>query len=234
MVGLARVIYNPRPGELTGALRDPAELCSPALANQTAVEFLLFDAFIPAAYRNNPAARWKASEAEKWLVFLARHLEHNLYSTSLGWWKLPRHRVFRVAPSRGMRFSVGDFIAAAFWSGFVGAITIGLLSGITAGIRDGLTKGFVVGLKAGLGFWLLNGLAYGIWQAMKSTPSNLAAATSPREVFARDRRTAVLVCLGLGAVAGLVGGIADFVWPSLRSPHGSLWLSVIFWIRSVS
>ena len=29
MVGLARAIYNPRPGELAGALRDPAELCEP-------------------------------------------------------------------------------------------------------------------------------------------------------------------------------------------------------------
>ena len=35
MVGLARAIYNPRPGELAGTLRDPAELCSPALADRT-------------------------------------------------------------------------------------------------------------------------------------------------------------------------------------------------------
>lgn len=49
MVGLARAIYNPRPGDKTGTLRDPVELCSPALADRTAVESLLFDAFIPAA-----------------------------------------------------------------------------------------------------------------------------------------------------------------------------------------
>ena len=60
MVGLARAIYNPRPGELAGTLRDPAELCSPALADRAAVESLLFDAFIPAAYRHDPAGRWKA------------------------------------------------------------------------------------------------------------------------------------------------------------------------------
>lgn len=51
MVGLARAIYNPRPGELAGTLRDPAELCNPALQDRMAVESLLFDAFIPAAYR---------------------------------------------------------------------------------------------------------------------------------------------------------------------------------------
>ena len=54
MVGLARAIYNPRPGELAGALRDPAELCNPSLADRAAVESLLFDAFIPAAYRDDP------------------------------------------------------------------------------------------------------------------------------------------------------------------------------------
>ncbi len=78
MVGLARAIYNPRPGELAGTLHDPAELCSPALADRTAVESVLFDAFIPAAYRHGPDGRWKAQDAEKWLVFLARHLEHNI------------------------------------------------------------------------------------------------------------------------------------------------------------
>ena len=51
MVGPARGIYNPRPDELAGTVRDPAELCSPALADRAAVESLLFDAFIPAAYR---------------------------------------------------------------------------------------------------------------------------------------------------------------------------------------
>ena len=35
MVGLARAIYNPRPGELAGTLRDPAELCNPALADRS-------------------------------------------------------------------------------------------------------------------------------------------------------------------------------------------------------
>ena len=60
MVGLARAIYNPRPGELAGALRDPAELCNPALTDRAAVESLLFEEFIPAAYRYDPSGRWKA------------------------------------------------------------------------------------------------------------------------------------------------------------------------------
>lgn len=65
MVGLARTIYNPRPGEVVRGLRDPEELCSSALSDQTAVESLLFDAFIPAAYRNDPGCRWKARDADR-------------------------------------------------------------------------------------------------------------------------------------------------------------------------
>lgn len=64
-------------GELAGSLRDPAELCSPALADRTAAESLLFDAFIPAAYRDS-VGRSMAQAAEKWLVFIARHLERTV------------------------------------------------------------------------------------------------------------------------------------------------------------
>jgi NACHT domain len=60
MAGLARAIYNPRPGEYAGKLRDPAELCD--FANRSAVAAHLFDAFVPAAYRHDPDGRWKAQD----------------------------------------------------------------------------------------------------------------------------------------------------------------------------
>jgi hypothetical protein len=83
MVGLARTIYNPRPGEQIE--REPRELCDPDLTDRKAVESLLFDAFIPAAYRDKPARREKA---QKWLVFLARHLEYTVGGTDLAWWQI--------------------------------------------------------------------------------------------------------------------------------------------------
>ena len=73
MVGLARAIYNPRPGELAATVRDPTELCG--LADRAAVEAHLFDAFVSAAYRPSGGSRWTVGQAETWLVFLARHLE---------------------------------------------------------------------------------------------------------------------------------------------------------------
>jgi hypothetical protein len=99
MVGLARAIYNPRPGELAGTVRDPAGLCSPALADRAAVESLLFDAFIPAAYRPPTGGRWTAEQAEEWLVFLARHLEQTIGNPDLAWWQLRR----TALPTRGSR-----------------------------------------------------------------------------------------------------------------------------------
>jgi NACHT domain len=87
-VSLARTIYNPRPGERAGVLRDPAELCSPELTDRGAVESLLLDGLIPAAYRQ--PGRWTAPQADIWLTFLAHHLEYTIRSPDLAWWQLPR------------------------------------------------------------------------------------------------------------------------------------------------
>jgi hypothetical protein len=74
MVALARTIYNPRPGEAAAVVPDPAELCG--FTSRAAIEAHLFDAFIPAAYRPSTSGRWTAGQAERWLAFLACHLEH--------------------------------------------------------------------------------------------------------------------------------------------------------------
>lgn len=96
MVSLARTIYNPRPGELIGTLRNPAELCSPMLADRAAVEFLLFDAFIPATYRDQSSGRRKS--AQRWLVFLAYHLDRTIRTPDLAWWEIPRALSILKAP----------------------------------------------------------------------------------------------------------------------------------------
>jgi hypothetical protein len=69
MVDLAREIYNPRPGAGEDALRDPAELCDPSLADRHAVEQHLFDALIRSAYRRRVSgSRRTAMRAERWLA----------------------------------------------------------------------------------------------------------------------------------------------------------------------
>jgi hypothetical protein len=91
MVGLARAIYNPRPGEHTGALPDPAELCS--FSTKKSIEGHLLDAFIPAVYR--PASgrspirgQWNAQLVERWLTFLAYQLERVTCEPGFAWWDL--------------------------------------------------------------------------------------------------------------------------------------------------
>ena len=140
MVGLARVVYNPRPGEVAGALRDPAELCSPALANRTAVESLLFDAFIPAAYRHDTDRRWKA-QAEGWLVFLARHLEYAVGSPELAWWQLPL-----AVHGFTLVFGVALGVVAGIGAGVLVGVTFGVLAGVLAGIALGVALGVVAGI----------------------------------------------------------------------------------------
>ncbi len=118
MTGLARAIYNPRPGELARTVRDPAELCGPALADRAAVESLLFDAFIPAAYRPPTAGRWTAARAETSLAFLARHLEHTIGGPDLAWWQL--HKAVRTAS--GLVAGLAAGLVIGLWAGLVASM----------------------------------------------------------------------------------------------------------------
>ncbi len=135
-VSLARTIYNPRPGERTEGLRDPAELCSPKLTDRGAVESLLLDGLISAAYRQ--PGRWTAPQADVWLTFLAHHLEYTISSPDLAWWQLPR-----AVPA-----------AVRSWPAFV------LVSGVVAGII--ITPLFWLSqFVLGNSFTLLQGFEFG-------------------------------------------------------------------------
>jgi len=190
MVGMARAIYNPRPGELAGGLRDPAELCGPALADREAVESLLFDAFIPAAYRAVPAGRWKAQAAEKWLVFLAHYLEQTICGPDLAWWQLrgPASRAasrFALRITRGPAFRMRiDMIALG------PALVFGLVIGIFGSHRVALVIVLVFGP-------LLGGIT--------AVSGDITAVMSPRAALARDRRTALLLIASFGFLVGIAG-----------------------------
>jgi NACHT domain len=133
MISLARATYNPRPGEPLTTSRDPAELRAPAVPNRQAVESLLFDAFIPSAYRPGTAGRRTAMQAEMWLAFLARHLEQSIESPNLAWWQLqehmPRHAFELAARLMGwvLFFLVFGVVFASIPTG-IGAL-VGLLLG---------------------------------------------------------------------------------------------------------
>ena len=108
-------------------MRDPAELCGSGLADRSAVESLLFDAFIPAAYRHVPADGWKEQDVERWLAFLACQLESTIGKPELAWWEL-RQTIPNFARATAIVYgaAVGFVVWIAVWIGvqFLSRFTI--------------------------------------------------------------------------------------------------------------
>jgi hypothetical protein len=192
MIGLARDIYNPRPGELTGAARDPAELCDPALADRTAVESVLFDAFVPAAYRHNPIRSWKPQDAERWLVFLARHLEDTIASPDLAWWQLPL-----AVP--------GFALAAGLKLGAMTRVVAGILAWALLGPEVGPMAGIVSGVVYGALIWVLTGSAF---VRRKPLPRPVRGIRW-RPPLPRQLALWALAAVGIGATAGAIAATTD-------------------------
>jgi GTPase SAR1 family protein len=141
MASLARTIYNPRASESTLNLPNPADLCNTTvLPTRAAVEEHLFDGLIRAAYRPVPdlPGGHTAEQATSYLIFLARHLEHRLHTTSLAWWELQLAR-----PKAVSRLQVG---LAASMLGFWGWATFTLTYGPFLLPMTGLALGLGVGL----------------------------------------------------------------------------------------
>ncbi|MEU7046164.1 NACHT domain-containing protein [Streptomyces varsoviensis] len=180
MLFLARTVYNPRPGEHSAGLPDPAELCdADRLPTKAAVERYLFDAFIPAAYRPRPGTTccWSPRFAEHVLVYLARHLQRTLLGTpDLAWWQL-----HRAAHRRAYR------LLLAVITGFIAGISV-LSMGLGVGAGVGLAAGFL-GWRTGgeprrlpvVAFhWSAAGFARGLtWAAAFGLALILAARVDP-------------------------------------------------------
>jgi hypothetical protein len=230
MVGLARAIYNQRPGELAGAPRDPAELCNPALADRAAVESLLFDEFIPAAYRN-AAARWEAG-AEKWLMFLARHLDRTINGPDLAWWQL------RLAVP-GIEFAF-QIVLGVLRGLLIGALAGGLTGGLTwilyGAVFGGGVAGVVVGIVVGIVVAIAVGLNKGR-EAVEEGPPTLnvraafSGATSPATMLARDRSQAIGDAFGAGISFGaLAGALVAFGAGVKAGVAAAIGVALIAWV----
>ena len=219
MVSLARAIYNPRPGELTAMLRDPAELCAPALPDQKAVQFLLFDAFVAAAYRNALPGNDRTQAVERWLAFLARHLVR-MREPDLAWWKLSLampgfRRAVRIVTGILAGVAAGTIVVAFFggvivlrWIAFRGAgKTLEILFSVPIAVI-GLMGAVLVGILSGLK----------VSESMEGfvAPSALGSAMTPRTILKRDRRATIVGGIVFGALIGVLvsvplGVISGFV-----------------------
>jgi hypothetical protein len=207
MASLAHTIYNPRRGEPVHGLPDPAELLDPArFPTEATVREHLFDGFVPAAYRPHPhrRQRWPAGKAQRWLAFLARHLEHRLGGTTdLAWWQLHTAAPRRVS---SLAFSLAVGQVAGLLLGIPAGIAFGIPAGIAAGLAGGLASGLPAGSPAGR-TEPSRGLRWqpnlgGLWTALALWVGVGAGA-------------GIVAGLGVGLGAGLVAGLAFGQWSRL-------------------
>jgi hypothetical protein len=203
MAGLARIIYNPRPGEIVGSVRDPAELCAPDLMDRAAVEALLLDGLIPAAYRQGTAGRWSARQVQAWLQYLARYLEFTIIEPDLAWWQLPRavpRLVLAVIPA------------------LVAAIILGAGIGLAAGAVNGVATALATCLAAGLLAWILaaRSRAHTPVRPSRAAPVFGFAAGIVTLVIGAAGQIPVLVLVGLGAGAASIYRAVTTEWGTIR------------------
>ncbi len=211
MASLAHTIYNPRRGEPLHGLPDPVELLNPTrFPTPAAVREHLFDGFILAAYRHDPRhpQRWSADKAQRWLRFLARHLEHRLHGTpDLAWWQL--HTAVPRA-SFGLVAGLGIGLGAGLVTGLVG-----LVAGPGGPVR-GLALGLILGLLGpGLAFWLPGGP----WDPMAPTEPSRGVRWQPR--WSR-----LAWGLGLGSGGGSMFGFYSSIMVQLTGVHMSVGVHV--------
>lgn len=243
MVGLARTIYNPRPGELIGDLPEPIELCGASMTDSKSVERHLFDAFVPAAFREpGPDRHWTADRVEAWLAFIAVRLESDAASPDLAWWKL-------------FATSVPSILFRMFF-GLVGALTLGILVGFLvpeSGLEAGLAFGIVAAywnpaekawssrlqfllrsIAGGLAGGSALGIVIGIYPYIAIAPiiglngaGDFAIAHNLQRVISEKLATGLIAGLGAGLAAGAVFGLWFSIVPANRPSDTRTWRFVI-------
>ncbi|MFE2155811.1 NACHT domain-containing protein [Streptomyces lavendulae] len=231
MLFLARTFYNPRPGEQTGSLPNPAELCDVTrFPTVSCIQQYLFDAFVPAVYRPHAdprkRPRWQAADAQRWLAFLGAHLESRLQGTTdFAWWHL-RHSAPR--PLVGLLIGVTSGLVGGLVAGFGADIGIGFGAGLGSGILLGFVvalpvrrisgsgQGALSGLAGGLAGGLIGGLLSGLASLL-----DIGFAVGPAGGIAAGLGVGLAVGPGSGPRGGLVGGAVGGATAGLMSGIGS-------------
>jgi len=233
MATLARTIYNPRPGEPPlAAGHTPSELLDQTrFSTRTVVEQHLFDGFIPAAYRphHDPTerCRWKPADAERWLVYLAYHLEffppfRRSLIVDFAWWQL-------TARLSGLECGLTAGLALALVVGLAGALLGALGYGFAGLLGHGFTGALGYAPLGGLVIGLICGFLGGFVLGFAGRSSDGPWSRSPARAVRWLPRRAVF---GLGY--GLLGGItAAFVHGPMRGIVAGLLFILLCGLKTV-
>jgi hypothetical protein len=131
MIFLARTVYSDTPDHNPSDLLDVSHF-----PTGESFEEHLIAAFLPAVYQDHGSThrRWTGEQAQRWLGFLARHLDRR-GSRDIAWWQL--------------RDSITPLTRLLLFM-LVGAAAIGLMFGSRLGIANGLVVGTGGGTLLGL------------------------------------------------------------------------------------
>ncbi|TCO59468.1 NACHT domain-containing protein [Actinocrispum wychmicini] len=206
MIGLARAIYSDPAGH------DPQELLdTDRFDGQYALEDHLLSSFIPTVYRDQPGRRrWDPDGVQRWLRYLARHL-NRLGTRDLTWWQLgstmrPLRRLFVVGLVAGVAFAFAAGLVATLMGGL--GFETEAADAFTAGPLDGLAAALAVGLARGVG------LAFG-GAAIKPFRVQMRLHGGERRLgvrFIRRFMVGVTVGLALAGGLGLAGVLGIHFW----------------------
>ena len=218
MISLASIIYNPRPGEDTGALSKPTELLD--LADETAIERKLLDAFISSVYRDFPRG---GRQAERWFTFIAQHLQR-LGTPDLAWWHLSAALRRKRQSLALLGSSVIGFALLVAWLG------LGLGLGRKAWPGSNIETGFLV-------FVILTAMSAVAILMRKPRQPNQLTALDPISVLRRARMSAIIQAL----VSGFSALLALILIPRLFNQElafavasvGACYVAVIFAMTTV-
>jgi serine/threonine protein kinase len=210
MVSLIRAIYSPRSDPPSAVLPDPEELCDISrFPDQATIEDHLLDGLIPAMYGNERRTR---ERAERWLRFLARHLDR-AGTSDLEWWEL-RRAVPRYLTGVICGLGTGSVAGAAAVLGgnhvgtgigaglSVGLLTVLILRRFTK-LTGNLANAFAAGAAGGLLGALCAGLILnGVLRLNVPPTIGLIGGIEAGLALAPIGRTRG------GAIGGFLGGIA--------------------------
>jgi hypothetical protein len=210
MVSLARTIYNPRPGEATEDLPDPGNLLNGnEFDSASDIKQHLLNQFVRAAYRPHPdpahRSQWNDRQAERWLIFLAAHLERKRIGVhDFAWWALNESLPIRL---------IGPIAA------FLPAIIAGIVAATTPRLGIGLPIGIIVALIVGLSIHFTE-----ITVDASVRTKQLTLALLIRYVKHTNNSPVIGLAAGLiaGVAGGLVGGLLGDQFNLGTGPMGGL------------
>lgn len=219
MVALARTVYSDAPGHDPGELLDTARF-----PTAEAVREHLLAQFVPTAYGQRTAGtaspatdprrprRWSHDRAQRWLGYLAWHMEAQ-GRRDLAWWELGT--VMRLPT---LMVVVGTVVGVA--SGLLAGLVYGSAAALVAGLSNGLRTAVVDGVMNGLGVGVTFGLIHGFASSLKASgpvfePSYMRIQLRAGTI--RKLRNYFLPRFGAGLGGGLLFGVVWAIGNALYS-----------------